>query len=70
MSERSSLKEYTNVLVLGASGACGRWVVGLAKERGHHVTAFVRSTASFDAPEGVRVVEGSVLVRIPLKSIT
>ncbi len=53
--------KYAKLLVFGASGACGGWVVDLAKARGHHVTAFVRSTAGFTAPEGVQVVEGSVL---------
>lgn len=32
----------SNVLVLGATGGTGRWVVSRALEAGHHVTAFVR----------------------------
>ena len=49
------------LLVLGASGQCGRWVARLASERGHEVTAFVRPTAPYDPPQGVRVVRGDVL---------
>ena len=32
-----------NIVVLGATGGTGRELVGHALERGHHVTAFVRS---------------------------
>jgi nucleoside-diphosphate-sugar epimerase len=31
------------LLILGATGGTGRALVGLARERGHEVTAFVRS---------------------------
>ena len=48
------------LLVLGASGGCGRWLVQLAAERGHHVTAVVRPESSFDAPSGVDVVRARV----------
>jgi putative NADH-flavin reductase len=44
------------IAVFGAGGRTGRQVVTQALERGHEVTAFVRSPATFDA--GVRVVEG------------
>ncbi len=37
-----------NIVVLGASGATGRRVVGAARERGHEVTALVRRSGSFD----------------------
>jgi putative NADH-flavin reductase len=46
------------VAVFGAAGRTGRRVVELAAERGHEVTAFVRSIDRADLPEGVRVVEG------------
>ena len=49
------------LLVLGASGATGRWLVDVAARAGHDVTALIRPTASFDAPSGVRVVRGEVL---------
>ena len=46
------------ILVLGASGGCGRWLVRLATERGHQVTALVRGPARFEPPSGVAVVRG------------
>ena len=49
------------LLVLGASGGCGRWVVRLAVEAGHAVTAIVRPESPFDAPPSVRVIRGSAL---------
>lgn len=49
------------LLVLGASGGCGSWLVRLAHARGHAVTAFARPAAALDAPEGVAVVRGDVL---------
>ena len=47
--------------VLGASGATGSWLVRVASQARHEVTALVRASASFDAPPGVRVVRGDVL---------
>src|SRR5262245_4660063 len=49
------------LLVLGASGGCGRWLTQLSAERGHQVTALVRPTASFVAPAGVTIQRGQVL---------
>jgi len=49
------------LLILGASGATGRWLVRLAAQAGHDVTALVRPSTPFDAPAGVRVVRGDVL---------
>ena len=49
------------LIVFGASGQCGQWVVRLALARGHDVTAFVRPSAAYVAPAGVRVVRGDVL---------
>lgn len=49
------------LLVLGASGATGSWLVRVASQAKHDVTALVRASASFDAPPGVRVVRGDVL---------
>lgn len=48
------------LLVLGASGGVGRWLVRLAAERGHAVTALVRDAAVLAAPDGVRVRRGDV----------
>src|SRR3982751_779945 len=49
------------LVVLGASGATGGWLVRIAARAGHEVTALIRPTASLDAPPGVRVVRGDVL---------
>lgn len=50
-----------NLLVLGASGGCGRWLVRLARERGHHVRALVRPSTLYDPPVGAEVVRSDVL---------
>ncbi|MCH8823728.1 MAG: NAD(P)H-binding protein [Planctomycetes bacterium] len=57
------------LLVLGASGKCGIWVVRLAKERGHAVTAVVREESEYEAPEGVMVKKGQVTEAEFVKSI-
>jgi uncharacterized protein YbjT (DUF2867 family) len=49
------------LLILGGSGATGRWLVQLAAQAGHDVTALVRPSTPFDAPARVRVVRGDVL---------
>jgi len=49
------------LLVLGASGATGRWLTRLSAQAGHEITALVRTDSAFDAPSGVRVVRGDVL---------
>ena len=49
------------LLILGASGATGRWLVRLATQAGHDVTALVRPSTAFDAPAGVRVIRGDVV---------
>lgn len=46
------------LLILGASGGCGRWLARLAAERGHDVAVVVRPTTIFDAPAGVVVHRG------------
>ncbi len=47
------------IAVLGASGGCGQHLVTLGLQRGHEVTAVVRS-ASWQAPAGVHVVRGDL----------
>ena len=49
------------LLVLGASGGVGQWLVRLAADRGHQVTALVRAAARLDAPPSVRLVRGDPL---------
>jgi uncharacterized protein YbjT (DUF2867 family) len=49
------------LLVFGASGRCGSWVVRLAAERGWPVTAFVREQTAYTPPAGVKLVRGDVL---------
>ena len=41
------------LIVLGASGRCGSWVVRLAKEGGHDVTAVVREESGYAPPTDV-----------------
>ena len=50
-----------NLLVLGASGGCGQWLVRLAQERGHHVRALVRPATPFNPSAGIEVIRGEVL---------
>lgn len=45
------------LLILGASGGCGRWLTRLAAER-HDVTALARPGAPLDAPARVTVRRG------------
>lgn len=44
------------ILVLGASGGCGQWVVKLAQQRGYDITVVVRPNSSYVAPEGVTLL--------------
>jgi len=48
------------LLVLGASGGCGRWLVRLAADGGHRVTALVRDGSDAAAPAGVTVRRADV----------
>jgi len=50
------------LLVLGASGACGAWLVRRAVERGHRVTALVRAPSRDEPPPGVNVICGDVAI--------
>lgn len=47
------------IVVLGASGGCGQQLVTLGRQRGHEVTAVVRS-ATWEPPTGVRVLRGDL----------
>lgn len=48
------------LLVLGATGGIGGWIVRVAAERGHDVTAVARPSSGWTAPAGVHVVRGEV----------
>ena len=50
-----------NLLVLGATGNTGRRFVQMALERGHSITAIVRSNASLPNRDGLTVIVGDVL---------
>ncbi len=47
------------IVVLGASGGCGQQLTIQAHQRGHTVTAVVRSS-TWQPPEGVKVVRGDL----------
>lgn len=49
------------LLILGASGGCGRWLVKLAAERGHTVRAVVRPETPFETPQEIELIRGNVL---------
>lgn len=55
------------LVVLGATGGIGLEVVGQAVERGHHVTAFVRSPERLGRFAGkIRVLQGDLLNAVEL----
>ena len=58
------------LLVFGASGKCGQWLVTLGATRGHEITAFVRPQTAYKAPTGVRVVRGDVLDAESVMAVT
>ena len=49
------------VLILGASGGCGSWVVRLAVERGYHVTALLRENTKIVTTSFATIKYGDVL---------
>jgi uncharacterized protein YbjT (DUF2867 family) len=55
-----------HLLVLGASGGIGQWLVRLAAERRHTVRALVRPDARIDVPQGVQLIRGEPLDPIVL----
>lgn len=57
--ERATEPGQARIFVLGATGGIGRAVVEQARQRGHLVTAFVRSPAKLEpVPDGVVVLRG------------
>jgi putative NADH-flavin reductase len=58
------------LLVLGATGGVGQEIISQAMERGHEVTAFVRSAKSLDRFGGrINVVQGDLLNRVDLAKV-
>lgn len=53
-------RRMMKLVVLGASGGCGRLLVAEAVARGHEVTAVARSSSAVDAPAGTRVLRGDL----------
>ncbi|NBC66992.1 MAG: NAD(P)H-binding protein [Bacteroidetes bacterium] len=49
------------LLILGASGGCGKWIVQLARERNYKVKAIVRKETTCNFSENCEVLRGSVL---------
>ncbi len=55
--------QVVNLLVIGATGGVGQWLVNLGLKRGHTVTAFARAESGINAQhERLRVIVGDVLV--------
>ena len=50
-----SIERPMKLVVFGANGATGQWLVRLAVERGHQVTALMREGASASVPQGVGI---------------
>jgi len=61
--------KYKNILILGATGATGRWLVQMATERGHQVTALVRSKENIEERDGLEIVQGDVLDAATLEHV-
>lgn len=49
-----------HLLLLGASGKCGQWVARLAKQRGHQITAIVRSPLQSASVNATTTIVGDV----------
>ena len=52
--------KHNNLIVLGASGETGKWVAQMAIERGHNVTALVRSKELIEERDGLEITQGDV----------
>ncbi len=48
------------LVILGASGGCGRQLVRQALTRGHEVTAVARPSSSYSAPDGATLTRGDI----------
>jgi len=54
------------ILVLGASGGCGKHVVTCAITGGHKVTALVRPETDYVPPDGVSLIRDDILREVQL----
>ena len=57
------------IFVIGASGGIGQWVVKLAHQQGLDLTAVIRPSSTFQAPDGVNVISGEVTDHTFMNSI-
>ncbi len=48
------------ILVIGASGGIGQWVVKLAHQQGLNISAVIRPSSAYNAPDGVKIIRGEV----------
>jgi len=51
---------YKNLLLLGATGGIGKWVLKMAREKGYDITVVVRSANKLEITEGIKIIEGDV----------
>jgi putative NADH-flavin reductase len=56
------------LFIIGATGGTGKQLVDVALQRGHHVTAFVRSPEKLPRHERLRIVEGNPRITAQLAS--
>lgn|GEM_PF-319520 len=57
---RRGISGRMKLVILGASGGCGRHLVEQAVGRRHEVTAVARASSSLDAPTGARTLRGDL----------
>lgn len=59
-----------NIIVFGANGGVGKHFTKLALDKGHEVTAFVRSPSKLElVHELLTIIQGELLIKRPLKKL-